>query len=168
MGRPMGCVYVAQGASGLTKVGYTTNVRVRRYNLRQQFRRFGDEFVRFQSFDEIACYWGAEHRLVTSMASRFTQYSGREWFESADFDVASALAKDATEQSRNIKVAPPLSAKKVAAIVAEYAKVRADRRAAADASKAEYKARIQLRRDIRAKRRAEIAERMGSKAKAAQ
>lgn len=155
----MGCVYVAIGKGGLLKVGRTISPFTRKSALAADFKRFGDLLDRFRSFDVIEACYSAESDLIRSVAATHKQYSGREWFESGDFDAAVALAERATDTWRKHTYSKKIPAEQMAWNAAVKAVRRAAWKADIAKRKAEYTERVLVGRELRALRRSEIAAR---------
>lgn len=159
----MHSIYVACGRDGLVKVGRTKDFKRRRVALRQEFRRFGNEIVRFECFEVFteSAARVAELRLLWKLQGHLEPYYGREWFK-GDADMALYAASVAAQEevfSRPRPVYVPLPPEEVERL----RRLRAKEREESARARAEFmqrrKAEVQARREMRELRRKEMAER---------
>ena len=114
------CIYVAQG-DRLLKVGKTNSVKSRKAALKTEFAKWGDSITSFQEFQVAGGLYAAEMQLIRLTGEVRKPFSGREWFESGDFDEVVEFARSAVvyASSFNYKTPKPLSKAKQIAIDAE-------------------------------------------------
>jgi hypothetical protein len=86
------CVYAAQLANGLVKVGYTAAAKNRMFCLSGEIkRRFGSVIERFQIVPRATCMAAhrAERKALAKLREEFATVPGTtEYFSGLDFDVA--------------------------------------------------------------------------------
>jgi hypothetical protein len=129
--------YVAQGANGLTKVGLTVAPEQRVKTLHYQFRNKGDQLIRFEACEGIACGMGVELELIHFARANYKRHSGREWFVGCDFSALHALAVSTAARMRHLVGAQPLSPEQVSELREFHARrAEAYRLARADLKKA--------------------------------
>lgn len=153
-------LYVAQGTNGLIKVGVTKCIKRRLPALRQSFRIYGSELLKIECCEEIENARGAEYSLIFKCCEKFELYAGREWFVNAPFDEVFVFATEATEYRKRAPVFQPMTQQ-------EHQARLEKQRLAAEVQVVwlqERRLEINARRELREKRRIEVAIRLAEKA----
>lgn len=136
------CAYVAQGASGLLKVGFTKRPTQRLALLKREFKSKGDELVRFAPCIPTHGAWVVERLLISFCRKHCTKHSGFEWFVNASFDSVKAFADAESAARIDAKPAPIYTEEDSA----RWRAAAEARRAAHEAERAAHRARMERRR----------------------
>lgn len=145
-------IYIAQGATGLFKVGRTRNFVKRLRSLRKEFKRHGDRIADAHAFDEIATAYGAEQMLMRFLGTWFCRLEAgrsREWFTGVDFDIALIEGAAITRREAGAKPFVPLSAEEYERLRLKHEREREERKLARERLVAEYEARRRVPRLLR-------------------